>query len=190
MNEFSRLQWFTLAAALANSAAVSFFPPFDYVSLQHGNVPTFAGFYWVLGHHDHLIINNTFLALEIFVILANAGIAWLLLSNRPPVTTRQQRWRRGVIWMVGVNLILILMFPPFENYSAITKAMIPTFDGFYFIFGDNLRRQIVTTILYLEITVLLINAGLILLFLKDGKKKALTPRELNQLAKSMREQRQ
>jgi hypothetical protein len=70
------------------------------------------------------------------------------------------RLQRGVLWLVGINLVLVLLFPPFENYLAITKAMIPSFEGFYFIFADHSRRQIITSILYIEVTLVLINGAL------------------------------
>ena len=189
MNEFSRLQWVVLVVTLANSALISLFPPYDFISIQRGNVPTFAGFYFALGNYNHLVVNSNFLALEMFALLANAAIAWLLLGNRPPAATRMQRWRRGVLWLVGINLIVMLLFPPFENFSAITKAVIPTFEGFYFVFGDNAQRQIVTTILYLEIALLFINAGLVMLFLKDSKQTKMSPQELNELAQRMRDRK-
>ena len=176
-------------AALVNSALVSLFPPYDYLSLQRGNVPTFAGFYWLFGEHGNHVINSNFQALEFFVVLANAAIAWLLLNNKVETPQKNQRWRNGVLWMVAINLVVILLFPPFENYTAITKAMLPSFEGFYFIFGDNSQRQIVTTILYIEIAFLLINGGLLLLFLKDRTKKKLSPQEIRALAQRLQKQR-
>lgn len=190
MGYLSRQQWITLVAALANSALVSLFPPYDYVSLQRGNIPTFSGFYWVLGQHTNHVVNTDFLSLEIFVILVNAGIAWLLLDNKqtssPP---KKQVWRHGVLWMVGINLIVMLLFPPFENYTSVNKAIIPSFEGFFFVFGDNSQRQLVTTILYIEIALLLINGGLLLLFLKDRKQEKLSPREIKEIAARLRAQR-
>jgi hypothetical protein len=79
-----------------------------------------------------------------------------------------------VLWLMAINLVLILLFPPFENYYAITKAVVPSFDGFYFLFDDNAQRQIVTTLLYLEVALVLINGGLLwLLFRQAGKRPAL-----------------
>lgn len=190
MGHLSRQQWIILIAAMANSALVSLFPPFDYVSLQRSNIPTFSGFYWALTQHPGHVINHDFLTLELIVILINAGIAWLLVSNKqsslPP---KKQLWRHGVLWMVGLNLVVMLLFPPFENYSAVTKAVIPSFEGFYFVFADNSRRQLVTPILYIEIILLLINAGLILLFLKDRKQEKLRPQEIRAIAEHLRTQR-
>lgn len=190
MGQLSRQQWVTALAALFNSALVSLFPPYDYVSsLQVGDVSTFAGFRWILASHPNQAINTNFLTLEIFAILVNAGIAWLILGNKPASRQKKQLWRNGVLWLVGINLIVMLLFPPFENYSAVTHAVIPSFEGFYFVFGDNSKRQLVTPILYLEVTLLLVNAALILLFLKDRKQKKLSPQEIRALAQRLQKQK-
>jgi hypothetical protein len=188
MGQLSRAQWITMFAALLNSALVSLFPPYDYLSLQRGNVPTFAGFYWLFGGHANHVINSNFQALEFFVILINACIAWLLLNNKVESPKKTRRWRNAVLWIVAVNLVVILLFPPFENYASITKAVLPSFEGFYFIFGDNSQRQIVTPILYIEIAFLLINGGLLLLFLKDKGKQKLSPQEIRALAQRLQKQ--
>ena len=125
----NRMQGSALAIAALNVALVLLFPPHDYVSLQHGNIPTFAGFYWAFAARANSVVNGDFLALEVIVVLINAAIAWLLLRGpwSGPVAGRGvTRMQRGVLWMVAINLMLMLLFPPFENYSAITKAVIPT----------------------------------------------------------------
>ena len=188
MGQLSRPQLITLLAAFFNSALVSLFPPYDYLSLQRGNVPTFAGFYWFFGEHGNHVINSNFQTLEFFVILINAAIAWLLLSNKKQSPQKNLRWRNGVLLMVAINLVIMLLFPPFENYSAISKALLPSFEGFYFVFGDNSQRQIVTAILYIEIALLLVNGGLLLLFLKDKKQEKLSPQEIRALAQRLQKQ--
>ncbi|MFY9329660.1 MAG: hypothetical protein WAO76_16830 [Georgfuchsia sp.] len=190
MNQPNRQQWVVLVATLANLALVSLFPPFDYLSLLHGNIPTFSGFFWVLEPHPNHVVNTNFLALEIIVIFINAGIAWLLLGKEPALSaTKMLFWRHGVLWMTGINLVVMLLFPPFENYASVSKAILPSFEGFYFVFGDNSLRQLVTPILYIEIILLLINAGLLLLFLKERKQEKLGPREIKAIAERMRAQR-
>ena len=108
-----------------------------------------------------VLLNN------VIALLINFAIAVLLLQrpapDRPRRSNRAQRW---LLAAVGVNLVLMLLFPPFENFIAVSQAALPTFEGFYFVFGDNRQRQIVMPILYLEVTLLLINAGLLWLFLK------------------------
>ena len=120
--------------------------------------------------------------------MINAGIAWMLLGTRAETGKKGQRYQRGVLWMVAINLTVMLLFPPFQNYSAITKAILPSFEGFYFVFSDNSQRQLVTPILTIEIILLLVNAGLLLLFLKDRGKEKLTPAQIRALAQRLRAQ--
>jgi hypothetical protein len=169
MRQVSRKQWIALLVTTANLALILLFPPYDYLSLQRGNVPTFAGFHWIFADNIHLVINDDFLALEVFVVLINTSIAWLVLVNKQSPPALQQFWRNGLLWMVAGNLLVMMLFPPFENYASVSKAVIPSFEGFYFIFADHSQRQLITPILYIEITLLLINTGLLLLLLKDRK---------------------
>ncbi len=164
----NRLQAIALCVVAANLALVLAFPPYDYLSLARGNIPTFGGFHFFGSPPLHGQINRDFLTLEIFVVLINAGIAWLLLRDGTGRAVRRiSRSQRGVLWLMAINLVLVLLFPPFENYYAINKAALPSFDGFYFLFGDNAQRQIVATILYIEIVLVLVNAGLLWLLLAD-----------------------
>ena len=127
--------------------------------------------------------------LEIFVILINAAIALFLLRHKPASGSvrKKLRYQHGVLLVVAINLVLMLLFPPFENYAAITKAALPTFEGFYFVFGDNSQRQIVTTILYIDIALVLINGGLLWLVFRDrDPQQKLTPAEIRALAQRLR----
>ena len=167
MNKAQRI---ALLVAAANLALLLLFPPYDYVSLQRGNIPTFDGFYFAFGPHQNRMLNANFLALEVIVVLINAGIALLLLRH-PPLRQRQRpgnnRRQRAILALVAINLVLILLFPPFEFFGAITKAALPTFEGFYFLFGDNSQRQLVTPILYIEVALVIINGALLWLLFKD-----------------------
>ena len=186
----NRHQLIALGVVLANLVLIMLFPPFDYVSLQPGNVPTFAGFDFYFSAHHNRIINNAYLNLEVIVVLLNAAIAWLLLRTKPvptPAAAKANRLQRGVLWVVAINLVLMVLFPPMENYAAITKAALPSFEGFYFVFGDNSRRQIVTTILYIDIALVLINGGLLWLMFRDRSQKKLTPAEMRALARQIQE---
>lgn len=186
----NRGQWFTLIFAVANLVLVLLFPPYDYASLQRANIPTFDGFHFILAAHPNRILNSNFLTLEVIVVLINAAIAWLLLRNRTqPQARKGNRYQRGVLWFVAVNLVLILLFPPFENYQAITRAALPSFEGFYFLFGNNGLRQIVTPILYIEVALLLINGGLLWLLFKDRGIEDMSDDELKRLAGTLRETR-
>lgn len=185
----NRQQAIVLCVAAANLALVLAFPPYDYVSMAHGYVPTFGGFHFVGSAPPNSLLNHHFLALEEIVILINAGIAWLLLRGGASDTGRRiSRGQRAVLWLIAINLVLILLFPPFENYYAITRATLPSFDGFYFIFGDNAQRQIVSALLYIEVALVLVNGGLLWLLFADRRSADLSAEEMRALAESLREQ--
>jgi len=54
MNNSQRI---ALAVAVVNLALLMVFPPYDYVSLERGNIPTFDGFYYAFGAHPNRLIN-------------------------------------------------------------------------------------------------------------------------------------
>ena len=186
MNTAQRI---ALVVTVANLALLMIFPPYDYVSLQRGNIPTFDGFYFAFGSHQNRVLNSNFLALELIVVAINAGIALLLLRDPPLRASRNpggNRRQRIVLALVAVNLVLILLFPPFEYFSAITKAALPTFEGFYFLFGDNSQRQLITAILYIEVALVVINGSLLWLLFKDKTQEEVTAEEVTALARRIR----
>jgi len=182
MNNAQRI---ALVLVVVNLALLLIFPPYDYISLQRGNVPTFDGFHFAFGSHQSRVVNANFLALEVIVVLINACIAMLLLRN-PPVRQRRSpggnRQQRAVLALVAINLVLILLFPPFEFFAAISKAALPSFEGFYFLFGDNSQRQMVTTILYIEVALVIINGGLLWLLLRDKGPEQASAEQIRALA--------
>lgn len=185
----NRQQAIALWVAAANLVLVLAFPPYDYISMAHGYVPTFGGFHFVGSAPANSLLNHNFLALEEIVILINIGIAWLLLRRGAPDTGRRiNRGQRTVLWLIAINLVLILLFPPFENYYAITKTTLPSFDGFYFVFGDNAQRQIVSALLYIEAALVLANGGLLWLLFTDRRGVDLSAGEEWALAKPLRAQ--
>jgi hypothetical protein len=167
----NKYQWITLIAALANLALIWLFPPFDYISATRNHVPTFDGFhfrYAEIGGNSR--INLTFLQLELLVVTLNAAIAWLLLRSRPNAGTRRKiDWQRIVLIGVAVNLLLVLLFPPMENFYAVSRAAIPSFDGFFFVFGDYGARTIVVQLLYLEVMFVLANGAILWLLFRKTK---------------------
>jgi hypothetical protein len=166
----NKYQAIALVVAVLNLILVFLFPPFDYVSPTRGNVPTFEGFALAFGDHGNRTVNESFLHLEVFVILANAAIAGLLLKERPRAGPgRGIDWQRVVLFGVGLNLLLVLLFPPMENYYAVTRAALPSFDGFYFLFADHGARTIVTAILYIEVFMILVNGALLYLLFRHAK---------------------
>ncbi|MBK6638927.1 MAG: hypothetical protein IPG34_15490 [Rhodocyclaceae bacterium] len=175
-----------LAVFALNMVLILLFPPFDYISLARGNIPTFEGFRFLFADNGNRVINRNFLWLELTVVLINFLIAWILLRTVPPGEPRKTNFaQRALMVVVGVNLILIVLFPPFENFAAITKAVLPTFEGFYFVLADNSNRQIVVPILYLEVAVLLINASLLWLFLKSRTDATVSRDRVSDLARTV-----
>lgn len=186
MNNAQRI---ALLVAAANLALVVIFPPYDYVSQLLGNVATFDGFYFAFSDHAQRVVNSSFLALEVIVVLINACIAILLLRTAPARQLKRPGGnprQRAVLLLVAINLVLILLFPPFEVFSAISKAAVPNFEGFYFLFGDNSMRQIVTSILYIEVTLVLINGALLWLLLRDKTPEEAAAEQARALAQQIR----
>ncbi|HTJ96666.1 MAG TPA: hypothetical protein VL381_04295 [Rhodocyclaceae bacterium] len=164
----SRSRAILLAFVAGNLALVLAFPPHDYISLQYRNVPTFEGFFpWFMAQPNHQV-NFDFLSLELLVVLLNGGIGYLLTGLsmvNAPVHTRRMR---KLLIFVACNLILILLFPPFADYRSISTNFIPSFEGFYFVFANNSTRHLVSELLFMEIAMLLVNAGLVWLILKES----------------------
>jgi hypothetical protein len=166
----NRYQAITLVFAAANLLLAFLFPPFDYISPARSNVPTFEGFALAFGEQPNRVINSSFLQIEAFVILINAAIAWLLLKDRPRAQVDGKTdWQRVMLFGVGINLLLALLFPPMENYYAVTRAVLPSFDGFYFLFGEHGTHTIVTAILYIEVFIIMVNGTLLYLLFRNAK---------------------
>jgi len=183
----NRYQWITIAVASVNLVLVWLFPPYDYMPATRGHAPTFDGFYWALGDQGPRIINGAFLQLEVFVICVNAAIAWLLLRTNPNRDAGGRvDWQRVVLFGTGLNLVLVLLFPPMQNIVAVTRALLPSFDGFYFVFGEQGKRAIVTQILYLEVIFILINGALMYLLFSKAKSGELSVQERTVLVEELK----
>lgn len=186
MNNAQRI---ALVVVVANLVLLLMFPPYDYISLQRGGIPTFDGFYFTFGSHQNRIVNANFLALEVIVILINACIALLLLRD-PPLRQLQRPGgngkQRAVLTLVAINLVLALLFPPFEFFGAITKAALPTFEGFYFVLADNSQRQLIAPILYIEVALIVINGALLWLVFKDKGPGEASAEQVRELAQRVR----
>jgi hypothetical protein len=171
-------QAIALLIAAANIVLIMLFPPFDAYSIASARLPVFNGFEFYPRHADNMVVNLSLLYLEIIVVLINACIALLLLRTRKvEVTRRRISLQNATLIFVGVNLVVILLFPPFESVFAMTNAALPTFEGFYFVFARQTNHVLVTTILYLEVFLVLINGALFWLIFRERKAIALTPEE-------------
>src|SRR6267378_3741156 len=113
MNKF---QLTVLIAALANLALLLLFPPFNSQSLWRAGPPSFDAFYPAFDAPVNATLNSGLLYLEIFFVLVNAVLAWVLLQGAPQEPSRPRvRWQSVLQWLVIANLLLILLFPPFET---------------------------------------------------------------------------
>ena len=158
----------TLLGLIAgNLAIVLLFPPCDYVSIVQRALPTFDGFHFLLDLPDNRRINSSFLALEVIVVLINGCLGWLLLK-RTATADGGSRLSRWLIGFLILNLTLIMLFPPFSDYRMLSRDLMPSFEGFYFVFADNSQRHLADEVLFLEITMLLANAALIWLIVREG----------------------
>ena len=166
----NRNQGIALAVAVANLLLITLFPPVDQYSVAASSIPVFAGFYFILAKPPLSVINTDLLVIEAVVILINLAIAWLLLADRPAGSSRPKRGLQSAsLLFTGINLVLMLLFPPMESVFAITKAAIPSFEGFFFIFSHKPAHVIVDTLLYLEITFILVNGAFLWLIFKERK---------------------
>ena len=169
--------------AAVNLLLVLLFPPFDQYSIASSKVPVFAGFNFAFAAPPASQVNTGVLWLEVVVVLANAGIAWLLLRDKPAAAGRRKlNFQNGVLVVTGVNLVLMLLFPPFESVFAITNAALPNFEGFYFIFSQKPTHTIVTTLLYVEVVFILANGALFWLIFKERRPGNLSADELRALS--------
>lgn len=155
-----------LSVTAANIALMLLFPPMDSIGLGRGGAQTLDAFYFVFDRHYGKVINSDLLLIELYWVLANAAVGWLLLRRYDPATAGWSR-RTGVLAFVAINLLLILLFPPFENYASTSRLAGTHFDGFYFVFGDKWQRRFYVPLLYLEVLWVLINGAVLWLFFRD-----------------------
>lgn len=172
----NKYQGAMLIAAAINLLLMLLFPPYEYLSYTHGSVPNFDGFLPAFGDHPNRRVNDEFLAIEIFTVLVNAAIAWLLLRT-PARPGRRLGPQNLVLLGVGLNLILALLFPPFQNNYTGSRALLPSFDGFYFLFADNSMRVLVTSMLWVEVVFVLVNGAILWLLLHKPVPRELTDAE-------------
>ncbi|MDZ4098357.1 MAG: hypothetical protein U1E13_06600 [Methylophilaceae bacterium] len=168
-----------LVITLINFSIVLLFPPYDDYSITNNNAAVFAGFIFVFSKlAENFQLNEALLYLEVAVVLINLGILWLLTTeNSRRKTGKKINFRNAAMILVAINLVGVLLFPPFEYISNMTNAVIPTFEGFYFIFSHPPNRVIVTAVLYIEVFFVLINGCFLLLAFKDGNASEMTPEQ-------------
>ncbi|CAG0952078.1 hypothetical protein MTYP_00248 [Methylophilaceae bacterium] len=165
----SKVQKILLAITAFNLALVQLFPPFsDYTAANHG-AAIFAGFIFVFADTASSVqVNSSFLFLEVAVVLINLSIFWLITTiNQRSEPGREISLAKTAAWLVTVNLAGVFLFPPYEYVSNMAQFAIPTFEGFYFLFAQPDNRVLAANILYMEVFLVLINAGLMLLAFRN-----------------------
>ncbi len=177
-----------LGIAAGSLLLVLLFPPFDQFSIANFKVPVFGGFHFYFTPPQYSIVNTSMLLLEVFVVFINVGIGWLLLQDKagagPP--GRGPGYQNAVLLFAAVNLVVIVLFPPFESVFAVANAALPTFEGFYFLFGRQPNHVIVTTLLYIEVIFVLVNCALAWLIFRQAPAAALTSAQAQALAAQLR----
>lgn len=167
MSNLNKPHQMLVLLALFNLAIVLLFPPFDDVAISKHDISVFAGFMFAFSAGERYQVNGALLYLEVTVIAINFLIFWLMIHERlKRKDSRGLSYRNMALILTASNLVGVLLFPPFEYVSNMTKAVIPTFEGFYFIFSPPPYRVVVTPVLYLEVILVLINAALMMLVFK------------------------
>jgi hypothetical protein len=155
----NKFQLTVLIAAMANLALLLLFPPFDSQPLGRIGPANFDAFYPVFDWPAKGTLNSGLLYLEIFPVLINAALAWLLLQGTPqqPFLPRV-RWQSVLQWLVIADLFLILIFPPFETLPLAARMGERAFEGFRFVLSGSVQRGIFLPLLFLELLLLALNA--------------------------------
>ncbi len=184
----NRKQKIALWVGLANLFLLLLFPPFDSFSYTDPDALVFAGFQFAFGSEGNEVVNRDVLFLEIVVLLVNVGIAWLLLRDvrHAFFAGRRLNYQNAILLMVAANLTVILLFPPFEYFYAISNAVLPTFQGFYFIFSAGPMMAIVAPVLYLEVVFVLFNGAVLWLLFREKREQELTPEQAMELMREIR----
>lgn len=183
----NRKQKIALWLGMVNLAVILLFPPFDSFPATDTRALIFAGFQFVFARGGNEVVNGSVLFLEIVVLLVNIGVAWLLLRDARHAlgTIRHINYQNAILLVVAANLTVILLFPPFEHVDAITGALLPTFQGFYFIFAAGPMLTIVAPILYLEVIFVLFNGAVLWLLFRKEKARELSPLEAMRLVREL-----
>jgi hypothetical protein len=155
----NNFQLTVLIAALANLAMLLLFPPFDSQPLGLMGAATFDAFYPLFDWPVKGTINSGVLYLEVFAVLVNATLAWLLLQGTPQrPSVPRFRWQSVLQWLVVADLLLVLLFPPFETRPLEARLGERAFEGFAFVLSGSVQRGIFIPLLFMELLLLALNA--------------------------------
>jgi hypothetical protein len=180
-------QKIALGLGAVNLVVLWLFPPFDSFSFTDTKALIFAGFHFRFARAVNEVINGDVLFLEFVVLLVNVGVAWLLLRDAENIVGKRGHfnYQNTILLVVAANLTLILLFPPFQFFYAVTSALLPSFQGFYFIFMAGPMLTIVTPILHLEMIFVLFNGVVLWLLFNRVKERELSPQEAMALMRKL-----
>src|SRR5260221_1753844 len=133
---------------------ILFAPPFNSQSLFRAGPASFDAFYPAFDAPVGAELKSGLLYLEFFWVVVNAVLEWALMQGVPqqPHTPRV-RWQNVLQWLVIANLLVILLFPPFETQPD------RAFEGFRFALGGSVQRGIFLPFLFLELFLLALDAA-------------------------------
>jgi len=155
MNKF---QLTVIVGAVINLALALLFPPFDRYPLGRG-MAAFDAFYPLMAAPPAGFINTGLLYIEIMAVAFNAALAWLMLQGSAEDPAQPRTRPQSVLQvLVFADLLLILLFPPFEARSLSSFGM-NSFDGFGFALAGNIQQGIFLPLLFLELLLLALNAA-------------------------------
>lgn len=175
MNKYQRI---IVIVAAVNIALMLLFPPFFDNPMRRGVIPNFEGFYPLVSAIGVKRIHSELLTLQIMFVVINGLIAWLVLDRQTAKGGLPEfRYMRAIGIFLAANLALLLAFPPFESYASMLKYDTPGFDSFYFVVGDKRHRNIFIPLLYLEITLVVINTLAIWLLFNTVQRAELSAKE-------------
>ncbi len=172
-------QKIALGLGAANLVLLWLFPPFDAYSFTDTKALIFEGFHYRFADGVNEVVNGDVLLLEIVVLLVNVGIVWLLFRDAKAGVPRKRRFnfQNLILLLVAGNLILVMLFPPFQFFYAVTGALLPTFQGFYFIFMAGPMLTIVSPILNMEVIFVLFNGAVLWLLFNRAEQRELSPQQ-------------
>lgn len=169
MNKYQRL---IVVVAAIDLLILVLVPPFQDIPLARGALPSLAGFFPLVVAYPTRPIFAELLALELIFVAANALTAWLKVRSQGSHDLPPIRIGRGIAAFVAVNLGIVLLFPPYQQYNMLARDIGASFDSFYFVFGGRSARPLFGPLLYLEIIFIVINALAIYLLFNTVRRAA------------------
>lgn len=183
MNRYQRI---LIAIAACNALLMLLLPPFTSLPMARGVPSAFEGFLPVFLNLGVKPVHQELLFLEIVFLACNTLAAWIALQHRGDEALPSFKYSRGIALFALADLALILLFPPFEPYSGISRALGSSFDSFYFILGDRSHRALYLPLLEIEIMLIAINSlALWLLFQAVERSDEMARRKILHLAEEL-----